>query len=186
MKKLILGAFILASTFAQTTFAQNNVKEIFRSEVPQTVVPQEVLTKIKTDFPKHTVTVYTTVPVEIVDYTVILDDIAKSGKEHKSYQIDMTGKDNTISALYDYRGNLVHYRQKLKDTAIPLEIATDITARFPGYAFSKDHEKIVINSKAESTVRYKILITDAANNDRMHLIYDGNFMLLEKVRPKMQ
>jgi hypothetical protein len=176
MKNLILASAILASSVATNAMAQTTT-ELFTAKLEERTIPIELISKVKKDFPDNKIVEYRSFPMELIgeNWVVKTNPDADPNTPVDTYQVEMLGKDSKVSAIYSPNGNLISYRAKLKNVALPLEIDKKISEMYPGWIAAKDHETITVNKKNETSKYYKVEIKKG--KEKMHLLFNKDLEL---------
>jgi len=169
MKKLLLGLLTLGLT---TQFYAQVVDEGTLPEIEVRATNYKYLNSVdETE---------AAVPVKLLRDMVAKFDVKSSefyedGSElYRVYFYIPKGK---ILAAYDRDGKILYTIEKFKDVAVPRDVASAVSERFPGWKIAKDVYKVSYKSSGETVKKqYKLTLENGDQTLKVKLDEEGVFL----------
>lgn len=175
MKKLIVVAILFIAF--QGAMAQDSETLVIK-KIEKRTVPAAVITSVEKEYPEGIVELWEAIPAKAFEsyYVVSKTNDLYLGEKPEYYQVTMTGTHSKTYAVYDAKGNLIHSREIIKDTALPEAIRTTIVTDYPGWKINGDKE--VIREREGVNDMYKIELSKS--KERKTLIMDEAGIVLKE------
>ena len=103
---------------------------------------------------------------------------AKGPEESTYYTVSFGGNDVSGRAVYNAEGELLRYKEVIKDEPLPDAIRVAITEQYPGYKALKDKE--VVKDGDQRIDYYKVKIRKRINHETLYFREDGELMHSKK------
>ncbi len=177
MKKIIT-TIAMAFTVMAIAHAQN--AEI-RIKAREAEIPVVVVESYKNDFKGTTNEEWMIVPAALIgeEYVVTgFDNL--NGAKPTLYTVTIKGKNVKGEAVYDKEGKLLHFKEVIKDTALPANVRNAVVTKYPGYTFIKDLE--TIKEGKSNFIHYKVVIEKGKEKMALAVDASGKILREKKVR----
>lgn len=179
MKKLIVVAILFAAL--GSVVAQDS-ETLTIKKIDKKIVPAAVIASVEKEYPEGIVELWEAIPVEAFEsyYVVSETNDLKLGEKPEYYQVTMKSDRSKTFAVYNAKGNLIHSREIIRDTALPESISTAIVANYPGWKITGDKEIIMQNRGIQDN--YKVEITKG--KEKRILIMDPDGQVIKEHKSK--
>jgi hypothetical protein len=176
MKTMILSAVLIG--LVANSFAQDIV---YQSKIKKEEVPVAIIESVQTDFPGYVMEEFSAVPLEYVEDYAWVNRNIKSIDEYDTFEIDLAGKDQEITATYNRYGNLLGSAAHIKNALPPPAVRDAVAKAYPGWTITKDVYNMTQYNAGKSKERYRLEIMK--DGKKMHIYADANGKILND--PKM-
>lgn len=112
-----------------------------------------------------------------VEYRMAGDDSSEGDPQDivmESYDMTLRGKNFKGDAVYDANGQLLGYRETVKDAMLPKAVAQAILSKYPGSRFTKDEE--VIKDRSAKWDEYKVYFVEGKKHGYAVVDADGHII----------
>lgn len=179
MKKVSF-ALIGFLTFMSSLFGQSNlvndVTPVEMSEIKKADIPVTVSNAVARDFKDYVPTKFSAFPYKFGKFGWFVNTDNKEPLDH--YQVHLvTSSGSYLDAVYSKEGDLIRYKQLIKNEALPEAITSSIArSDYKDWIIVGDHELIKGNPK-EMTDHYVIKMKKGNQKKNLFLDEKGVFIL---------
>ncbi|MFZ0489643.1 MAG: nicotinate-nucleotide adenylyltransferase [Salegentibacter sp.] len=169
MKKLILGLFIFGLTSPLFAQINDNVQEL--SEVTVVATNYKYLSQANSR--------EAAVPVKMLQEKVANFDLKSSPyyrDDYDFYDITFFIPEGKILAAYDRDGKVLRTVERYENSALPREVITAVTKRFPGWTIAKDIYLVNYHETKGMKKRYKLRLENGDKTMWVKTDEKGNYI----------
>jgi hypothetical protein len=179
MKKfsvVLIGFLTFVSALSAQEKAINEVDPVAMSEIKKSDVPAAVTNAVARDFKNYVPTKFSSFPYQFRQFGWFVNTDNKETLDH--YQVNMvTQSGSYLEAVYSPTGDLIRYKQLIKNEALPEVITRSIAnSDYKDWTITGDHELIKGNPK-EMTDHYVIKLKKGNQKKNLFLDEKGIFLL---------
>ncbi len=144
--------------------------------------PQQVLETLKNDFSEAIVKDMTLLPSALhgKEWAITEQEILSPHADVNFYQVQASGKNVNLSAIYNKQGQLISYREHLKHAELPPFVKKTLDNQFPGYQIAKSQERIRVEAGKEK-IAYKVALVSGKKHRIVFL--DGQGKVTRTAKP---
>ena len=165
----------MSTSFGQMTAMDEEGTPIALSELKKSDVPAAVTAAIARDFKDYVPTTLSTFPYNFKKYGWSVNTEDKEPIDH--YEVHLTTKSGSrLDAVYSSAGNLIRYRQLIKNEALPKAIVRAIeSSNYKDWKILGDHELVKGNPK-EFVDHYIVKVRNGNQVKNLYLDEKGIFL----------
>jgi hypothetical protein len=118
-------------------------------------------------------------PVNMLQRRAASFDVKRSEfyeDEYDNYFISFLIPDGEILAVYDQNGKIIRTAERYKNIALPKEVRTAVTTRFPGWSIPKDIYLVTYSTENGGNKVYKIVLENGDKRLRVKTNEKGEFL----------
>jgi hypothetical protein len=178
MKRFSVAIFAFLAFFSSLA-AQEAVSEVApaeMAEIKKADVPVEVTNAVARDFKDYVPTKFSQFPYQFTKMGWFVNPDNKQKLDH--YEVHLILKNGSyLDAVYSSNGDLIRYRQMIKNEALPENITKAIAnSQYKDWTISGDHELIKGNPR-EMTDHYIVKIRKGNVKKNLYLDEKGIFLV---------
>jgi hypothetical protein len=118
-------------------------------------------------------------PVDMLQRKAATFNVKSSGfyeDDYENYFISFFIPDGEILAVYDQNGKIMRTAEKYKNMALPKDVRTSVTNRFPGWSISKDVYLVTYSPENGGNKVYKLVLENGDKRLRVKTNEKGEFL----------
>ena len=174
MKSITIGLvatmLIAGPAIAQETASTSvTFKKLEKEEVPTVI-----MASVEKDFPERTMEEIALIPGKAYTDEWAVTEETKTAAQNfipDYYTVSLGGKNTHGEAVYNRDGELLHYKEVIKNELLPRAIRTKISEEYPGYAELATQE--VVRDGKQHTDYYKVRIRKGKDKETLYFNEDG-------------